>query len=235
MRHKLLSIAQRIRLPSICILCNQFHPTRLAVCDFCIALFPSLGPSCKYCAFPLPDEGYLICGHCIKQPPYFNNATIAYSFEEPLRGLLHRFKYQNGLYLSSLLAQLIINAWKKQPSTPQCLIPVPMHPKKIKSRGFNQTIIIAQLLSKRLKIPIDFISCQKKLHTPAQAELNGKKRSQNIKNAFSVAPSSYKHIALIDDLLTTGSTVNELAKVLKKSGVQQVDIWCCARAVKKTL
>lgn len=235
MRHKLLSIAQRIHLPSICVLCNQFHRTALAVCPPCIELLPSIEPACMHCAFPLPDKDYLICGHCIKSPPHFDRATIGYYFEEPLRGLLHRFKYHNGLYLGSFLAQLILNSWKKSPSFPQCLIPVPMHPNKIKSRGFNQTILLARILSKQLNIPLDLLTCKKKINTLAQAELNGQTRKQNIKNAFSIQPNQYQHVALIDDLLTTGSTVNELARSLKKSGIQQVDIWCCARAVKKNL
>ena len=234
MRHKLPSITHRLRLPSICILCNQFHRSKLPVCEPCISLLPKLGPSCKYCAFPLPDSSYLICGHCIKKPPFIDATTIAYSFEEPLRSLLHRFKYENGLYLSSFLAQLIINAWNIHPSHPQCLIPVPMHPKKLKKRGFNQTVLLTCYLSKQLGIPYDLSSCEKKINTLAQADLSGKKRIQNIKEAFQVQPQSYSHVALIDDLLTTGSTVNELARMLKNSGVKQVDVWCCARAIKKT-
>lgn len=235
MRQKLSSIAQRIRLPSICILCNQFHSKRLAVCEACIALLPILGPACKYCALPLPNSLYPLCGQCIKKPPYFDKSIVHYSYEEPLRNLLHRFKYQNGLYLSTFLAQLIINAWKGQPSYPQCLIPIPMHPKKLKKRGFNQTIILARLLSKELNIPIDFSSCQKKINTLSQAELPSNQRIQNIKNAFSITRIPYTHIALIDDLLTTGSTVNELSKELKKSGVKTIEIWCCARTVIKNL
>ncbi len=233
MRHKLLSIAQRIRLPSICILCKQFHKSSLAVCTACTDLLPTLESVCTYCAFPLPDNDYLICGYCIKKPPHFDSTTIGYRFEEPLRSLVHHFKYQNGLYLGAFLGQLIFNAWQKQPSYPQCLIPVPMHPKKLKSRGFNQTVILTRFLAKRMQLPYDLRSCQKTVNTTPQAELNGKKRSKNIQGAFTVKPLPYTHVALIDDLLTTGSTVNELAKLLKKSGVQQVDIWCCARTVKK--
>jgi ComF family protein len=191
-----------------------------------------LGPSCTQCGFPLSDNTYLICGYCIKNPPSFDSATIAYRFEEPLRSLLHRFKYREGLYLGSFLSQLIINAWQKQPTQPQCLIPVPMHPKKLKIRGFNQAAVLTRLFAKQLKIPYDLISCQKKINTQPQALLDGKKRTQNIKGAFSIKKIPYTHIALIDDLLTTGSTANELAQTLKKSGIETVELWCCARTVK---
>jgi ComF family protein len=231
MRHKLLSIAQSIRLPSICILCNQVHKNTLAVCSHCIALITPLGPSCQHCAYPLYDDSHLICGYCIKKPPHFDNAIIAYRFEEPLRSLLHRFKYHAGLYLGPFLGQLILNAWQKRPSQPQCLIPVPMHPKKLKIRGFNQSAILVQFLAKKLNLPYDLKCCQKIINTSPQAQLDGDKRAQNIRNAFHIKPLPYSHVAIIDDLLTTGCTANELAKMLKNAGVKQVDVWCCARTI----
>lgn len=234
MRLKLASITQTMRLPSICVLCNQANPSPLAVCSECISLLPQLGPSCTHCANPLPDAFYPICGACIKKKPHFDLAAIAYSFEEPIRTLLHRFKYQNGLYLGPFLGQLIFNAkeQKKLP-TPECLIPVPLHASKIKHRGFNQTLILTQFLAKRLHIPYDVKHCRKITNTLAQAHLDKIKRSGNIKKAFVVDKLPYRHIALVDDLLTTGSTLNELAKQLKKAGVCQVDIWCCARTIGK--
>lgn len=233
MRNKLLSIAQSLRLPAICILCNQFHNYSLAVCHECIALMPRLGISCSRCAFPLSDNKYAWCGHCIKKTPHFDSVTIGYRFEDPLRSLVHRFKYQNELYLGAFLTQLILNTWQKQPTYPQCLIPVPMHPQKIKTRGFNQTVIFARLLSKKLGIPYDIRYCKKIINTPAQVQLDRVQRTHNLRGAFSSQPSPFEHVALIDDLLTTGSTANELANNLKLSGVQQVELWCCARTVKK--
>ena len=237
MRDKLLSIAQSIRLPSICVLCNQFNQGSNSICNYCIDLLPTLGPSCTHCAQPLFQEDYLICGHCIKNPPYFDRALVKYPFEEPLRTLLHRFKYHNALYLGSFLSQLILNAWNaginkpQSSSQPQCLIPVPMHPKKLKLRGFNQSVLLAQFLAKKLKIPYDFRSCEKIVNTKAQASLDGEQRQKNLKGAFRIDPLPYEHIAIVDDLLTTGSTANELARTLKNSGVKQVDIWCCARTI----
>lgn len=232
MRQQLLSIAQTIRLPSICVLCKQFHCNRRSVCSECMALLPAIGASCTYCAYPLPDDHYLVCGYCIKNPPYFDSATIAYRFEEPLRSLIHQFKYQEGLYLASFLGQLILNAKEKNASPdPECLIPVPMHPKKIKQRGFNQTLLLTRFLAKKLQINYDVAHCHKRVNTPPQAQMDRKKRAKNLREAFSVSKIPYQHVALIDDLLTTGSTLNELAKQLKGAGVTRVDIWCCARTV----
>jgi ComF family protein len=125
------------------------------------------------------------------------------------------------------------DAWQRQIHNPECLIPIPMHPKKLKQRGFNQAAILAKSLARRLKIPYDLNSCQKIINTDPQASMDGEKRQTNVRGTFSVKPLPYQHVTLIDDLLTTGSTANELARVLKKSGVQRVDIWCCARTVSK--
>lgn len=231
MRQKLLSISQNLKIPSLCTLCNQFHQGHLALCNFCIDLMTPLGPACQYCAHPLPDAHLLICGHCIKKRPHFDNAYIAYPFEEPLRGLLHQFKYHDGLYLTSFLCHLMMKALPIEAQQAQCLIPVPMHPKKIKTRGFNQAAVLVNKLSKQINLPCNLFACEKIKDTLPQASLNSNERRRNLKHAFQARPMPYKHVILIDDLLTTGSTANELARTLKKTGVARVDIWCCARTV----
>lgn len=233
MRQKLRSITQSLRLPALCVLCHQFHHNRLAVCTECIALLTPLGFCCQQCASPLFDNGYPLCGQCIKTPPYFDSALVHYRFEEPLRSLLHQFKYNNSLYLTSFLGELIIQAQSTDGVTPQCLIPVPMHHRRLKTRGFNQAAVLARFLAKKLAIPCDSSSCVKTVNTSPQAELGGELRRKNLRNAFACDTLNYKHVALVDDLLTTGSTANELARTLKKAGVERVDIWCCARTISK--
>lgn len=224
-------VTQNLRLPSICALCSQFHRSNLAVCGSCIELLPTLGIACRLCAYPLPDAHHLVCGRCIKSPPHIDRTFVAYRFEEPLRGLLHNFKYYNGLYLSSFLSDLIVQALPDELRKPQCLIPVPMHPKRIKLRGFNQSVILTKSVAKKLRLPFDITSCQKTLNTAPQASLDGKQRQKNLRHAFQTKKIPYQHVALIDDLLTTGATANELALTLKNSGVKQVELWCCARTI----
>ncbi|KTD57278.1 ComF family protein [Legionella shakespearei] len=233
MRQKIISITRSIRLPSICTLCNQFHKSTLAVCAECIQLMSRLGCRCVQCAYPLPDDGYLICGHCIKNPPHFDATFIAYSFEEPLRSLLHQFKYYNGLYLANLFCHLMVQAWDTDRPKPQCLIPVPMHPSRLKARGFNQAAILTKLLARKLSLPFDLTSCKKVINTAPQAGLDSEQRQKNLKGVFHTAPMTYEHVALVDDLLTTGSTANEIAFSLKNAGVKRVDVWCCARTIVK--
>ncbi|MBA2650020.1 MAG: ComF family protein [Legionella sp.] len=190
-----------------------------------------LGHNCQYCAYPLPQKEHLVCGLCIKNPPHFDYTYAAYPFEEPLRGLIHQFKYQKGLYLGSYLSHLMLQALPPNFTRPQCLLPVPMHAKRIQQRGFNQAAILTKLLAKQLALPYDLRSCKKIINTLPQASLDGEQRQKNLRKAFKSIQMPYQHIIIIDDLLTTGNTANELALSLKKSGVQTVGVWCCARAV----
>ncbi len=229
MRHIMASISQRLKLPAICSLCNQHHRGRLAICAACHQHLMPMGPACYHCAMPLPESDFLICGHCCKKKPSVDQAIAAYHFEEPLRTLLHEFKYHEGLYLCSFLATLILNAIPPMAKKTQCLIPVPMHPQRLRQRGFNQAAELTKQLGNALKLPYDLSHCKKIINTAPQASLNAEQRRKNLRQAFHAEPLPYQHITLVDDLLTTGSTVNELAKILKEQGVAQVDVWCCAR------
>lgn len=108
-----------------------------------------------------------------------------------------------------------------------------MYPKRLKARGFNQAAVLTKLLSRHLNIPYDLYCCQKRINTASQASLDGEQRRKNLRNAFYASTLTYKHVMLVDDLLTTGSTANEIAYTLKSAGVWRVDICCCARAVIK--
>ena len=233
MRHKIASISQRLRLPAICVLCNQYHRERIAVCAECLQYLKPIGPACQYCALPLPDSDFLVCGHCCKQKQSIDNAIAAYHFEEPIRSLLHEFKYHEGLYLGSFFATLIIKALPATALTTECLIPVPLHPKRMQQRGFNQAAELVKHLSRALKLPYALFHCKKIINTAPQAALTKPERQKNLQAAFYAKLLPYQHVTLIDDLFTTGSTVNELACTLKQQGVKRVDVWCAARATIK--
>lgn len=222
------SMLKILRIPAICPLCAHYHRNCLAICEDCILRLIPIGPACTNCATPLPSKGFLTCGACIKKKPHFDKAWIGYRFEEPLRGLLHRFKYQENLYLGSFLTHLMLKSIPQNFHT-QCLIPIPMHPTRLKERGFNQAQILAKLLGKSLNIPYNIQHCHKIINTAPQATLSGQDRRKNLHKAFAVKPIPYTKVTLVDDLLTTGSTANALAKILKQNGATEVDIWCCAR------
>ncbi|CDZ76958.1 DNA utilization protein GntX [Legionella massiliensis] len=230
MRQKIASISQMLRLPSICVLCQQYHRQQLAVCELCKASLKKIGPACYYCALPLPDEKFLVCGLCSKKQPVIDHTLTAYLYEDPLRALLHDFKYKEALYLRSFLVDLMLEALPEQALLQtECLVPVPSHPRRIRERGFNQAAELAKMLAKTLGLVCELNLCKKIIHTQPQASLNSKARRRNLRQAFQAKTKGYQHITLVDDLLTTGSTANELAKVLKQQGVSRVDLWCCAR------
>ncbi|MDP1602342.1 MAG: ComF family protein [Legionella sp.] len=228
MRQKIASITQGLRIPAVCALCHHYHNSIFAVCEQCTNLLTRIGPGCSTCRLPLVDNLFMQCGYCIKNKPAFDNVLSSYCYEEPLKTLLHDFKYQEALYLLTFMTRLMLDARPPSYQT-DCLVPVPMHPLRLRERGFNQSAELTKFLAKRLKIPFDLNLCEKKTNTVAQVNLNGKHRRLNLVNAFTAKPTAYQHITLIDDLLTTGSTANELARTLKQQGVARVDVWCLAR------
>ncbi|MGQ3888915.1 ComF family protein [Legionella sp. CNM-1927-20] len=230
MFQKLASISRILRLTAVCVLCNQYHREQLAICNPCLELFIPLKYACSICRVPLLSDSILQCGYCIKQKPDYDQVLTAYAFEEPLRTLIHQFKYHQALYLRVLLTKFMLDALPCQSYRPDCFIPIPLHPKRLYSRGFNQSVILAKLLSNYLSVPVDLTLLHKTINTPPQATLSRKQRHQNLKASFTTKSSRYQHITIIDDLITTGNTANEVAKLLKRQHVQRVDVWCIARA-----
>lgn len=225
------SIPQWLRLRFPCALCNQYHQNNAAVCEKCQVLLPRQQFTCQVCAHPLTDASLLLCGHCIKSPPSFDSATAPLLFEEPARTLIHQFKYHEGLFLTSFLAQQMLTMTPKNIYQTDCLVPIPMYPKSLSQRGYNQALELTKHLSKQLQIPYQKKLCIKTKSTPSQASLNKKERQINLVGAFEVKACKYQHITLIDDIMTTGSTAQILATAFKKQGAKRVDVWCIARAV----
>jgi ComF family protein len=125
-------------------------------------------------------------------------------------------------------ASVLKGEWYK----PEWIIPVPLHAERLRERGYNQALEIARPIAKKLQIPLQTRYCTRILPTLAQASMTAEERRRNMKNAFAVEELfQARHVAIVDDVLTTGSTVSEFARMLKKSGVARVDVWCCARTV----
>ena len=115
---------------------------------------------------------------------------------------------------------------------PQLIIPVPLHKKRLRERGYNQALELARPIEKRLQIPVDKYSCVRVKQTAAQSLLPFDERQSNVRQAFAIRkPLAVKYVAIFDDILTTGSTVKELSQVLRKAGVTKIDVWCCAKTV----
>ena len=221
-------------LPFNCILCSEETGRKLDLCIDCEKHLPWLKNVCIYCAAPLPFKTESCCGACLKKPLPFHKICIIFSYTQIIKKLITALKFQKRLIyahiLGSLLAEQISLQYQKD-NLPDLIIPVPLHRKRLYQRGFNQAMEIARPISKRLNIPIDYKGCTRVRHTAAQSQLAANQRSTNVKNAFAVQEylSFKQHIALLDDVMTTGHTLTELSRALYCTGVKRIDVWCCAR------
>ena len=224
---------QRInnRLAPGCLLCSAQTGDFNQLCDACYNDLPDYPHRCKICAISLPPR-QTTCGQCQVNPPRFDHAYSPYRYQAPVRQLIHQLKYGHKLHVAGILGDLLADFLQNQlETTPDVLIPVPLHRKRIIERGFNQSNELARRIQSRLGIPINNQLVKRRIHTESQTGLNPKKRKANIAGAFQILTKSIpSRILIIDDVLTTGMTSNELAKCLKKQGAISVDIAAVARA-----
>lgn len=220
----------RFFLPYTCCLCQAIcQKEQNDICTTCEQVLHFQFSICIICNREINNDELTLCGTCIKKPPSFDTTTCIGPYHKELRYLVTQFKFHEKLFIGKLLSKILI---KKLSASflPECLIPVPLHPKRLSERGYNQSLEIALSLSKYLSIPIDKKLCQRLRYTAPQSKLRGEDRRKNVKNAFILREKcKYKHVAIVDDVLTTGQTVEEVAKLLKQHGVKKVEIWCLAR------
>lgn len=172
-----------------------------------------------------------LCGTCLKKSPGFDTTHAPYLYSKSLAYLITQLKFHQNYKHARVLGTLLARYIAQTSPLPKSLIPVPLHPNRYRERGFNQSLEIARHLSRQLSIPMDLNACIRNKDTAHQTELPAKQRQKNLFNAFTVIkPPASRHVAIIDDVMTTGSTASALAHALKNSGVSQVDVWVCARA-----
>ena len=225
------SIIQDCLFPPTCLLCGDAGTAGRDLCPACAEALPYNRPACPRCALPLPYPTDLPCGNCQRHPPAFDRSLALFRYEEPVRHLIHALKFQARHACARLLGDMLADALSQIEDLPELIIPVPLHPSRYRERGYNQTLEIARTLTRRLGIPLDYQSCIRSIATQPQTELTGKERRRNVSKAFALAkPVHAVHVAILDDVVTTGATVNALAKVLRGAGVRQIDVWACSRA-----
>ena len=220
-------------LPGCCLLCGKLTGRQQDLCPACRSKLPLNDHHCRSCAQPLPSsiaDGSL-CGRCQKKQPFFDHCFAPFRYQDELTRLHHNFKFHHKLAAGRLMADLM-SEQLAVPSRrlPQLLIPVPLHTRRLRERGFNQAQELTRILSARLSIAVDSHSLCRTRDTSAQSSLPKKERQKNIRNAFALsAKVDSSHVAIIDDVMTTGLTVNEIAKILRASGVSEIEIWVFAR------
>ena len=222
--------------PPSCLLCGARGTQGLDLCHGCLSDLPAVGAACHCCALPLVGtEAGRLCGQCQQQPPAFDRSISLFRYQPPVAGLIQQLKFNGRLAiarsLGELLAQLLAQRLASVHPLPEAILPVPLHVTRLRQRGFNQALELARPLAQVLQLPLLTQHCQRIRATTAQTSLSAKQRRRNIRGVFQmVKPLPAKHIAIVDDVMTTGQTVNELAKMLRKAGAERIDIWVCARA-----
>lgn len=223
----------RLLFPPRCVLCRRAGDGELDICPSCYQSLPLIKHACVQCALPLEGErhAHSLCGRCLNRVPAFDRSVSLMRYDNRAVQLITRYKFHDSLSYSRLLAELLLIRLAEI-RMPDCLIAVPLHASRLRERGYNQSHELGKILASRLGIPLQSEAVVRVRETCQQTGLDAKQRRQNIRGAFAVvAPIEYKHVAIIDDVVTTGSTVNELARVLKKAGVETVSVWSIARAV----
>lgn len=221
-----------------CVQCKQ--PLMLGANGLCSRCEKSLAKFnyCGHCGSPLANNAPH-CGNCLKNEPSWDKLVIIGHYAEPLSILIHRFKFQKQYWLDRTLARLLYLAVREARRThglilPQAIIPVPLSHRRQWLRGYNQADLLAAQLSRWLAVPNLNHWIKRAKHTHSQRGLTAAIRRQNLKNAFAIVPQPmpfpYQRVALVDDVITTGTTLNEIAKQLRKLGVKEIQVWGLARA-----
>lgn len=207
-------------LPFECVLCRS-KQTLGAICPPCRADLDSLrlGDCCRWCAAPASAP---VCGECLKRPPFFDEVIAPFIYRQPLALLIQIFKYGGGWQLAKSLAECM------PPAPPaDVVVPVPLYRRRERERGFNQ----ARELIRRLGLRCADDVVQRIVNTPPQAGMaNAGERRRNVRGAFRVGDVRGKSVLLVDDVMTTGATLNEIARVLKEAGADKVTAFVVARA-----
>ena len=230
-------------LPARCIACGdngglilgRSTHAPLDLCESCYQQFPFNYHACRGCSLPLSTAtSELLCGQCLRAPTPYQRSFCAFEYLYPIADLVRHYKYGDHVACARLLGELLADHLRSHHPLPwpECIIPVPLHTRRYQQRGYNQVIEIGRFLSSRLKLPLRPDVLQRIRATPEQASLTRTERQKNLRHAFRVvSPHPPAHVAILDDVITTGSTVAEVASTLRNSGVAQIEVWGVARAV----
>jgi ComF family protein len=225
--------AINLLLPPRCVLCG-LPSGSICICEPCKNDLPWSEPPCYQCGLPLPAGHGQTCGQCIQNSPFYDHTVspLKYSFpaDQLVRALKFHRQLAEGRVLSHLMCAHVIASGC---GLPDMLIPVPLHHLRMTKRGFNQACELGSYASRLLGTPLLATGLRRRRNTKAQSGLSRKQRRRNVRRAFywHGCKQPGRHVALIDDVMTTGTTVSECARVLKQAGAQRVDVWVPTRAI----
>lgn len=216
--------------PARCPWCERPAP---APCEACVATLPRNRPACTHCAAPLPtgftDGG--CCVTCARQPPPHALAWCAFRYEEPVARQIRALKFHADFAAAEVLGAAIAGGiCGRAAALPELLLPVPLHASRLRARGYNQALELARVVARTLRIPLEARLARRVRATEEQTHLGAAERRRNLHGAFRVAGAvTGAHVALLDDVITTGATAAELAAALREAGAARIEVWAAAR------
>jgi len=229
---RLLGASPNLGIPTQCAVCHDWSGER--ICQACTHRFMRPVPRCERCALRVPD-GVRQCGACLVDPPAQDGALTAMDYTHPWDHLIARFKFNASLDLAASFAKSVESAWRASgQARPDLMVPVPLSDKRLRERGFNQSWEIARRLASRIGCATDARLLLRIKDTPHQLAFAPDRRAANVKGAFAIEPRRLadvrgKDIAVLDDVMTTGATAAEIARVLRQAGAATVHVWVVAR------
>ena len=229
--YKQLAQLKNWLFPDTCYSCaEELQQESSSFCTDCLASLPYLDEACHRCGEPL-FHGDSACGKCISRQPTFDQCFCPFIYEDPIKKKIQELKFSDYPKNLAMIADLFLQELDaKKIAIPEAVISVPMHPKKLRGRGFNQSYELAKAIAKRLDIPLLYDHIQKSKDTPKQTSQTFKQRRKNLFKSFrAVKKIEHQHVAIVDDVVTTGATAEEISKILKKNGVDYIQVWGIAR------
>ena len=227
-----IDIIQNQLYPPACSLCGNRGLDDLDLCSACHHQLPRNLHPCSRCALPLPaGSNSNLCGRCAKNAPLFQRIYAPFLYQSPVDHLIQALKFHQQLANGRLLGKLLANHLLDQGYTPpQVIVPVPLHEKQLRERGFNQSAELARQVARELKLGWSSQLLHKVRHTQPQHGLDQKHRLKNLRRCFRFDNRrALTHVAIVDDVVTTGSTASEITRALNRQGVEHVQVWALAR------
>ena len=220
-------------LPSTCLLCRaRGDRPGLDLCPACRDGLPVNRHACVRCALPLAPHlpGSSVCRHCHRRPPSYDRLQAGFRYAPPLDQLIAGLKYAGHLSHGRALGLLLAERIDLSRGRPHLLLPAPLHPARLRERGFNQAAELTRVLAGELGLPWSTAPFVRTRHTAPQAGLDRRARRRNLHRSFHWrAPAVPARLAVVDDVVTTGTTAEEMALTLKRAGSERVEIWALAR------
>lgn len=218
--------------PGNCLLCAARTPVRQSLCVGCAAALPRITTACPRCAAPLAEASATACGTCQQHQLHFDATQALFHYQPPIDHLIQNLKYHRQLSLARVLGSLLAEHLQAGAvPRPDMLVPVPLHHTRLRERGYNQSLELARVVARRFDLPLTTHAVKRVRATTPQTTLTSNERRRNVRNVFhTTVDFSGKRVAIVDDVMTSGHTVNALAKCLRRAGAVGIVVWVAARA-----